>query len=78
MNNLINAIKLALFGSDVESIVKSFAAHRDKLNVLAARLREHGEAKRDQADKLLTEAVAHRTEADRANRVAQRVADLLR
>jgi len=78
MNNLINAIKLALFGSDVESIVKSFHAHRDKLNALAARLREHGEFKRDQADKLLTEADAHRTEADRALRVAAKIGELVR
>jgi ATP-dependent protease HslVU (ClpYQ) ATPase subunit len=78
MNNLINAIKLALLGSDVESIVKSFAAHHAKLQKLAERLRSHEHAKREAADRLLDQADAHRTEADRANRVAQRVADLLR
>lgn len=78
MNKLITAIKLALLGSDVESIVKSFAAHQAKLQTLAANLRAHENAKRGVADRLLVEADAHRSEADRATRVSQRIGELLR
>lgn len=79
MNKLIAAIKAALFGSNtVDGIVKSFNSHRAALEKLSGELAMHAENKSARALKLQAEAAKHNAEADRAKRVAGRVAELLR
>jgi hypothetical protein len=75
--NIFTTIKLALFGNNVDSIVRSFNAHQSKLQKLADRLTVAAAAKRKAAAKLSEKAAQHTGEADRALRVAGRVAALL-
>lgn len=71
--NLLNKIK-SLFVPTADSIV---AAAETKLRALSAKRIAKATAVREQADKLLDEAVEHMQHAHRANQVASKLGSLL-
>jgi alkylation response protein AidB-like acyl-CoA dehydrogenase len=68
----------SIFGTEtVDTILANFNAQRDKLRAISDKLQEAAKREQSEAEQLRLAAEAKNKEADRAIRVAQKIAELV-